>query len=439
MKNETETIKLIDEEDININENSYNNQKLMNNISFQKNKLNMEEVKKAKENGFILIGKTGTGKTSLLNIIYGENIGKVGYESKSETSESTCYYIKEDINLETIYYCIIDTPGLYDSRSINKDNEHKNLTNDLIAKEDIKLKGILFLSNFQNERFDYSEINTLLEYNAFFPLKNFWEYVVLIFTHFYGDPDGFTKEELKEKSDYNLSSIFEDIMKKVDKVSNPVKFSQLKTIYVNIHSKIKNPKNESDNKIYREKIINEIFNLQKKEPMFNKSCVFYVNNFEVDEYLYDCELTLFLDYNSKILNKKFEIKKFRKKNQIHQNIEKNQIEIKAFNIKIDKEGKILEDIKSQKGSISDFKISISGGTIAIGSIIGGSFISIASLGIITGAVGFLGGLYMVVKNLNNINKENNKYQDTKNNLINDLNIKELINFEIKDFLKKNSK
>lgn len=43
---------------------------------------------------------------------------------------------------------------------------------------------------------------------------------------------------------------------------------------------------------------------------------------------------------------------------------------------------------------------------------------------------------MVVKNLNNINKENNKYQDKKNNLINDLNIKELITFEIKDCLKK---
>jgi GTP-binding protein EngB required for normal cell division len=310
MKNETEKIKLIDEEEININENSYNNKKDMNDISFQKYKLNMEEVKKAKENGFILVGKTGTGKTSLLNIIYGENIGKVGYESKSETTESTCYYIKEDINLETIYYCIIDTPGLYDSRSMNKDEEHKNLTNDLIAKEDIKIKGILFLSNFQNERFDYSEINTLLQYNAFFPLKNFWEYVILIFTHFYGDPDGFTKEELKQQSDFNLSSIFIDIMKKVDKVSNPVKFSQLKKIYVNIHSKIKNPKNENDNKMYREKIINEIFNLQKKDPMFNKSCVFYVNYFEVDEYLYDCELTLFLDYNSKILNTKFEIKKF---------------------------------------------------------------------------------------------------------------------------------
>ena len=76
--------------------------------------LTEEEILKAKENGFILIGKTGVGKTSLLNIIYKENIGKVGYSSHSETKVSKDYYIKEKIGNENIYFCIIDTPGLYD-------------------------------------------------------------------------------------------------------------------------------------------------------------------------------------------------------------------------------------------------------------------------------------------------------------------------------------
>ena len=38
--------------------------------------------------------------------------------------------------------------------------------------------------------------------------------------------------------------------------------------------------------------------------MFNKYCIFYVSNFEYGEFLYECELILFLDSNSK----KFEIK-----------------------------------------------------------------------------------------------------------------------------------
>ena len=44
-----------------------------------------EEIEKAKENGFILIGKTGVGKTSLLNVICGKDRGIVGYSSQSET------------------------------------------------------------------------------------------------------------------------------------------------------------------------------------------------------------------------------------------------------------------------------------------------------------------------------------------------------------------
>ena len=59
---------------------------------------------------------------------------------------------------------------------------------------------------------------------------------------------------MKEKSDSNLSLTFENIMKKVINVSNPVKFFQIKRIYVNIHSKVKNKKNEADNNKYIEQI-----------------------------------------------------------------------------------------------------------------------------------------------------------------------------------------
>ena len=55
--------------------------------------LKKDEILKCKENGFILIGKTGVGKTSLLNLLYGEDIGKVGHSSFSETKNSNYYCI----------------------------------------------------------------------------------------------------------------------------------------------------------------------------------------------------------------------------------------------------------------------------------------------------------------------------------------------------------
>ena len=55
--------------------------------------LKKDEILKCKENGFILIGKTGVGKTSLLNLLYGEDIGKVGHSSFSETKKSNYYCI----------------------------------------------------------------------------------------------------------------------------------------------------------------------------------------------------------------------------------------------------------------------------------------------------------------------------------------------------------
>ena len=118
-----------------INENKNGKERVVINSD-----LTEEEILKAKENGFILIGKTGVGKTSLLNIMYKENIGKVGYSSHSETKVSKDYYIKEKIGNENIYFCIIDTPGLYDTEGEEKDNNQKYQLNSLISEKGIKVK-----------------------------------------------------------------------------------------------------------------------------------------------------------------------------------------------------------------------------------------------------------------------------------------------------------
>ena len=95
-----------------------------------------------------------------------------------------------------IYFCIIDTPGLYDTREF-KLMKFKKKIMVLVSNENIKIKGLLFLSNFQSERLDASEQSSLIDYDKMFPLKDFWKRIIFVFTHYFGDPNSYTKEEIK--------------------------------------------------------------------------------------------------------------------------------------------------------------------------------------------------------------------------------------------------
>ena len=59
---------------------------------FEPNTLTDEEKEKAKDNGFILVGKTGAGKTTILNAIFNKIVGKAENTGKSVTKISSVYY-----------------------------------------------------------------------------------------------------------------------------------------------------------------------------------------------------------------------------------------------------------------------------------------------------------------------------------------------------------
>ena len=154
---------------------------------FEHDNLNDEEKEKAKQNGFILVGKTGTGKTTILNAIFNKVVGKVESSAESVTKITSIYYYKlKNGNVISL----VDTPGLADSeRTENKniDKMHLDGITKAISEEKIHIKGILFLINFQNKRFDADEQEALLNYNTLFPLKNFWKCVIIVYSHFFAD------------------------------------------------------------------------------------------------------------------------------------------------------------------------------------------------------------------------------------------------------------
>ena len=331
------------------------------------------EKKKCKENGFILIGKTGVGKTALLNVIFGKEKGKVGHSSKSETKESNYYCIKYKFNNKIIYFSIIDTPGLFDTEGFDADINQKKDIKNLICKEKIKIKGLFFLANFQNERFDASEQTSLVEYNALFPMKEFWNRIVFIFTHYYGDPDGDSKEEIQVRSQDCLTQIINNIMEKVKKVSSTIDFKEIKKEYVNLYSKVKNDKQLKNNDLIKKDLISIISEYIKLKPMFSQLQIFHFEKFNIelnDKYLYDCDLTLYLDADNNPIYKDFDIlKKYQK---IDDNIKGQKIIFNSQKCKIDEKGNLII-INSKKDGIKEiFKDSKSkiGGVVTVCSLIG---------------------------------------------------------------------
>ena len=270
--------------------------------------LNDEEKKEAKQNGFIIAGKAGTGKTTLLNAMFGKVVGIAKASAKCVTKESKVYYYKLE-NGKCI--SLIDTPGLNDDEKNfgqeRIDDIHLEGIAKTISKEKIHIKGILFLVNFQNERFDSTEQDALLNYNKTFPLKRFWKSLIVIYTHYYGDEDGESKEEIRELRDESNSEIFSKLMEKVRNVSDVIDYKDLKIRYFNLASKPKTEKQKLNNIKYRDELEILLDELSKDEPLFRRVEVNHIENYKLNEngikYNAEVELIEYFDFNDEPIKK----------------------------------------------------------------------------------------------------------------------------------------
>ena len=242
-----------------------------------------KEKAEARKNGFILGGKTGAGKSTLLNAIMGEEVAIVKKDSYSVTQETSVYYYKLK-NGKMI--SILDTPGLMDTNLIkdpNVDNIHLAEIREKVFKENIQVKGIIFLVNFQNERFDSSEQEALINYNKIFPLEDFWEHILVVFTHYFSDPDGDTEEEMKKTRDKSNKKILGDIMQKIKNISRVINYNDLITKYFNSYSPVKNPKQREKNNRNKEELEVILENISKKAPLFTKIEIVTKKDFVYEE------------------------------------------------------------------------------------------------------------------------------------------------------------
>ena len=233
--------------------------KKKNSLVFEKYKYNLKNKKqmsKESKTSIIILGETGSGKSSFCNLLCENPKCKVGNELNSETDSVNGIFCDGEYN--DIF--IIDTPGTNDSNGLEQDNRNLNLMHNYI-KENPRIKGIIILLKFTDNRITGSIKHSLYKFCDMFPMNNFWDHVVIILSHYFSNN---LEEKIQRKESLKISYINElnFIMNKSKENHNnfilpdniPIFFCELKY-----------PDEESKNEI-----LNAINYLRNKEQMFKK-------------------------------------------------------------------------------------------------------------------------------------------------------------------------
>ena len=251
--------------------------------------------------------------------------------------------------------------------------------------------------NFQNERFDADEQNALLRYNQLFPLKRFWQNMIIIFTHHFGDPDGDSKEDMKENRDESNGKIFENLMEKVKEVSDVINYRDLNIKYFNSYSPVKNDKQKKKNLKVKEELEIELDELSKTDPLFSQIEVIHSKNqIMIDEksgkkYMVELEIIGFFDLNGKkpLYEKKIIISKTEINKKKKEDLPPPEISVQVINAKKDANDHL--HIVTEKGNKnnSNYLKGITVGAVG-GIIVGGFIVGLAALAGIPAIGVFLG-------------------------------------------------
>jgi hypothetical protein len=285
-------------------------------------------------------------------------MGLVKRQAKRVTEKSTVYFYKLE-NGKCV--SIIDTPGLFDTEMLtNKeiDTIHLDGITKEISENNIQVKGIIFLVNFQEERFDAAEQTALLQYNTIFPLRRFWKNLIVIFTHHFCDPNGDDVEEMKESRDKSNGEIFESLMEKVQEVSEPISYKQLKTRYFNSYFPLhKDPKKEEKQKKKnmqnRDELEIDLDSLIESQPLFSQIEIMRVKDYKIEEngekYLAEVEVIGYFDLNTDNKPIKEKIKVLSKKliTNDKEPAPEPQIEVQVVSAKVGEDDKIHYETKTE--------------------------------------------------------------------------------------------
>lgn len=262
---------------------------------------------KGKENSLLFLGETRVGKSSMIKLLTKKD-PKIEVSNLSTTLKTNCYEGK--IN-ETDFVCI-DTRGFSDP--IQNDETNISIIKELIGKNELKIKQIIIVINFEAQAITNNFINIIKNIVSIFPMLDFWDHVLLCYSHYRDESSGgYTadvKRKMLEESNIKGFKMINEQLKKEYNIKE-VEYPKIKKIYVNIQypedSEIKKELNNSGYKSFKEELI-KIF--EQKIPIYHKAIsrteiIEYAdvskNNDEFAIYEANIQIIEFKDINNKII------------------------------------------------------------------------------------------------------------------------------------------
>ena len=150
------------------------------------------EQAKGKTFTFLLIGRTGVGKSSTINSLIGANVAPVG-----DFDPCTADVTVHETNLHGAIVRVIDTPGLCDDlEEVGNDAKYIELMREKIPGA---IDAVLFVSRLDDTRVDASEKRGLRLITEAFG-EPFWKKSVIVFTQSDKVPDERFEEYVCERT-----------------------------------------------------------------------------------------------------------------------------------------------------------------------------------------------------------------------------------------------
>lgn len=197
----------------------------------------------------IALGATGSGKSLFCKLFSGSETFISKKSGMSVTTEINSITFKNEKKKVEIF--LIDTPGSNDSRGIEQEKKNLILTQKFISEQP-RINCIILVMNMQNPRFTDSIQKAIKNICQCFPLPDFWNHVIIFWTHSKFDDDDDEKQQI-EYTETEFKQLFILLSEEIENELHINKIQENQTLNMIYNEYNENSKNEKIKKKNYEK------------------------------------------------------------------------------------------------------------------------------------------------------------------------------------------